>query len=315
METENHTRVTSFILSGMSDLPDYQITLFLVFLTLYLLNLLGNIVMMALIVTDPKLKTPMYFFLCNLSFLDMCFISVTVPKQLASFLSKSKIISYPGCMAQMYFFLAICVNECFLLSIMAYDRYVAICNPLHYVMVMNRMLCSVMVTGCWTISQLHSLLHTLLMSRLSFCRSNIIDHFFCDLQPLLKLACSDVSTNELVMLIEGTMVGMSTFLCILISYICIFSTILGIQSAEGRHKAFSTCSSHLIVVILFFGSAFFTYCQTSSSYNQKRNQLVTVIYTVVTPMLNPFIYSLRNNDVKGALRRAIGRIIRAVQKM
>ncbi|XP_029441664.1 olfactory receptor 1G1-like [Rhinatrema bivittatum] len=315
METENHTSVTSFILSGMSDIPEYQITLFLVFLTLYLLNLLGNIVMMALIVTDPKLKTPMYFFLCNLSFVDMCFTSVTVPKLLADFLSKSKIISYPGCMAQMYFFLAICVNECFLLSIMAYDRYVAICNPLHYVMVMNRMLCSVMVTGCWTISQLHSLLHTLLMSQLSFCRSNIIDHFFCDLPPLLKLSCSDIFTNELVIFIEGAVIGTGTFLCIIISYICIFSTILGIQSAEGRHKAFSTCSSHLIVVSLFFGSAFFTYYRTSSSYNQNKNQLVTVMYTIITPMLNPFIYSLRNNEVKGALKRAIGRRIRHVQKM
>ncbi|XP_029471298.1 olfactory receptor 1L4-like [Rhinatrema bivittatum] len=315
METENHTRVTSFILSGMSDFPEYQITLFLVFLTLYLLNLLGNIVMMALIVTDPKLKTPMYFFLCNLSFVDMCFTSVTVPKLLANFLSKSKVISYPGCMAQMYFFLAIGINECFLLSAMAYDRYVAICNPLHYALEMSRKLCSLIVTGCWTISNLHSILLTLLMCRVSFCKSNIIDHFFCDLQPLLKLACSDVSTNELVMFIEGATVGMSTFLCILISYICIFSTILGIKSAEGRCKAFSTCSSHLIVVIFFFGSAFFTYYQTSSTYNQKRNWWVTVIYTVVTPMLNPFIYSLRNNDVKGALRRAIGRIIRAVQKM
>ncbi|XP_029442563.1 olfactory receptor 1G1-like [Rhinatrema bivittatum] len=312
METENCTSVTSFILLGMSDLPNYRITLFLVFITMYLLNLLGNIVMLVLIITDPQLQTPMYFFLSNLSFVDMCLVSVTVPKLLANFLSKSKIISYSGCIAQLYFYIVMVINECFLLSVMAYDRYVAICNPLRYRMVMSRIFCNLLVASCWTISHLHSLLHTLLISRLSFCKSNIIDNFFCDIPPLLKLSCSDISTNELAIFVEGAMVATGAFLCIFISYIRIISAILNIRSAEGKRKAFSTCSSHLIVVTLFFGSAFFTYYQASSSYNHERNRFMTVIYTIVTPMLNPFIYSLRNNLVKGALRRALGRWKRPV---
>ncbi|XP_030047865.1 olfactory receptor 1F1-like [Microcaecilia unicolor] len=314
MGTKNHTIVSSFILLGMSDLPEHRIILFLVFLALYLLNLLGNIVMITLIVIDPQLKTPMYFFLCNLSFADMCLATVNVPNLMANLFSKSKSISYSGCITQMYFFLATGIAECFLLSAMAYDRYVAICNPLHYTMVMNRKLCSLIVAGCWTISSLHSLLHTLLMSQLTFCGPNTIDHFFCDLPPLLKLSCSDISTNEVVIFIEGAIIGCGTFLCILISsHIHILITILGVRSAEGRRKAFSTCSSHLIVVTLYFGSGYFTYFQPSPSYNHERNRFMTVIYTVVTPMLNPFIYSLRNKDVKGALRRAIGRKLVQVQ--
>nr|XP_033817979.1 olfactory receptor 1F1-like [Geotrypetes seraphini] len=313
MGTKNHTIVTSFILFGMSDLPEHQILLFLIFLILYLLNLLGNIVMITLIVIDPQLKTPMYFFLCNLSFADMCLATVNVPNLLANLFSKSKTISYSGCIAQMHFFITTVVVESFLLSAMAYDRYVAICNPLHYTLVMNRKLCSLLAAGCWTISYLHSLLHTLLMSQLSFCGPNTIDHFFCDLLPLLKLSCSDISTNEIMIFTEGAILGCSSFLCILISYVHILITILGIRSSEGRHKAFSTCSSHLIVVTLYFGSAYFTYLQPSSSYTHERNRVMTVMYTVVTPMLNPFIYSLRNNDVKRALIRTIGRRLIPVQ--
>nr|XP_033818019.1 LOW QUALITY PROTEIN: uncharacterized protein LOC117368452 [Geotrypetes seraphini] len=313
MRTKNHTIVTSFILFGMSDLPEHRILLFLAFLVLYLLNLLGNIVMITLIVNDAQLKTPMYFFLCNLSFADMCLATVNVPNLLANFFSKSKTISYSGCIAQMHFFLITGIAECFLLSAMAYDRYVAICNPLHYTLVMNRKLCNLIAAGCWTVAYLNSLLHTLLMSQLSFCGPNTIDHLFCDLLPLLKLSCSDISTNEIVIFIAGGIVGCSTFLCILISYICIFITILSIRSSEGRRKAFSTCSSHLIVVTLYFGSAYFTYLQPSSSYTHERNRVMTVMYTVVTPMLNPYIYSLRNNDVKGALRRIIARRLISVQ--
>nr|XP_033818031.1 olfactory receptor 1361-like [Geotrypetes seraphini] len=313
MGTKNHTIVTSFILFGMSDLPEHRILIFLVFLVLYLLNLLGNIVMIILIVNDPQLKTPMYFFLCNLSFADMCLATVNVPNLLANFFSKSKAISYSGCITQMHFFLTTGIAECFLLSAMAYDRYVAICNPLHYTLVMNRKLCSLIAAGCWTIAYFHSLLHTLLMSQLSFCGPNKIDHFFCDLVPLLKLSCSDISTNEIVIFIDGAIVGCGAFLCILISYVRILIAILGIQSSEGRSKVFSTCSSHLIVLTLFFGSAYFTYLQPSSSYIQERNRIMAVMYTVVTPMLNPFIYSLRNNDVKGALRRTIGRRLIPVQ--
>nr|XP_033818045.1 olfactory receptor 1361-like [Geotrypetes seraphini] len=313
MGTKNHTIVTSFILFGMSDLPEHQILLFLVFLILYLLNLLGNIIMITLIVIDPQLKTPMYFFLCNLSFADMCLATVNVPNLLANFFSKSKNISYSGCITQMHFFLITGIAECFLLSAMAYDRYVAICKPLHYTLVMNRKLCNLIAAGCWTIAYLHSLLHTLLLSQLSFCGPNTIDHFFCDLLPLFKLSCSDISTNEIVIYMEGSIIGCGTFLCILMSYICIFITIFGIRSSEGRHKAFSTCSSHLIVVTLYFGSGSFTYFQPSSSYTHERNRVMTVMYTVVTPMLNPYIYSLRNNDVKGALRRTIARNLISIQ--
>ncbi|XP_029471672.1 olfactory receptor 1-like [Rhinatrema bivittatum] len=265
--------------------------------------MLGNATIMALIIMDSQLHTPMYFFLNNLSLVDICFTSVTVPKMLQNMMSKSKSISFHGCIVQLYSLFCTGSMECFLLAVMAYDRYVAICKPLHYTLLMNKTSCLLLVAGCWVFTLLHSLLHIIMVMRLSFCGPNTIHHFFCDLPPLLKLSCSDTSINEILIFTEGSLVTMSPFVFIVASYVRIISTILQIHSSEGRYKAFSTCSSHLTVVALFFGTIFFTYFRPTSVNALEKESVVTVMYTVLTPLFNPFIYSLRNNEMKGALKR------------
>ncbi|KFO20376.1 Olfactory receptor-like protein DTMT [Fukomys damarensis] len=272
---------------------------------MYLTTVLGNLLIITLIQLDSHLHTPMYFFLSNLSFSDLCFSSVTMPKLLKNMQSQLPSIPYAGCLAQMYFFLFFGDLESFLLVAMAYDRYVAICSPLHYTSIMSPQLCVCLVVLSWVLTTFHALLHTLLMARLSFCGDNVIPHFFCDMSALLKLACSDTSINELVIFVTGGIILVIPFLLIIVSYARIVSSILKAPSARGIHRVFSTCGSHLSVVSLFYGTVIGLYLCPSANNSTVKETVMSLMYTVVTPMLNPFIYSLRNRDMKGALGRVI----------
>ncbi|XP_032768814.1 olfactory receptor 1361-like isoform X2 [Rattus rattus] len=309
MRSTNQSSVSEFLLLGLSRQPQQQQLLFLLFLIMYLATVLGNLLIILAISTDSRLHTPMYFFLSNLSFVDVCFSSTTVPKVLANHILSSQAISFSGCLTQLYF-LCVSVNmDNFLLAVMAYDRFVAICHPLYYTTKMTHQFCVLMVSGSWVTASLNALLHTLLMARLSFCGDNIIPHFFCDVTPLLKLSCSATNLNELMILTEGAVIMVTPFVCILISYIYITDAVLRVSSPRGGWKAFSTCGSHLAVVCLFYGTVIAVYFNPVSSHSSEKDTAATVLYTVVTPMLNPFIYSLRNNDLKGALRKVVHRKI------
>ncbi|XP_027279846.1 olfactory receptor 1361-like isoform X2 [Cricetulus griseus] len=302
----NQSMVSEFLLLGLSRQPQqHQQLLFLLFLIMYLVTVLGNLLIILAIGTDSHLHTPMYFFLSNLSFVDVCFSSTSVPKVLAIHILRNQAISFSGCFTQLYFLCAFAVMDNFLLAVMAYDRFVAICHPLHYATKMTHQLCALLVVGSWVLSSLNALLHTLLMARLSFCADNIIPHFFCDATPILKLSCSDTHLNELMLLTEGAVIMVTPFVCILISYIHITSAVLRVSSTSGRWKAFSTCSSHLAVVCLFYGTIISLYFNPSSSHSAGSDMAAAMMYTVVTPMLNPFIYSLRNRDMKRALRKVL----------
>nr|XP_033780521.1 olfactory receptor 1L4-like [Geotrypetes seraphini] len=308
-DTENMTMVTEFIILGLSDNPKLQVPLFLVFLLNYLITLLGNLVIITLICADPRLHTPMYFFLSNLSVTDICYTSVIIPKLLGIFLLGFNTISYAGCLAQLYFFMGFASLEIFLLTVMAYDRYVAICHPLRYSLIMNWRVCILMVVTSWIIAFLNSSPTTAFVSLLSFCGSNKIDHFFCDLTPLLKLSSTDTASTQVVILIETTLVSLIPFLLTIISYIYIISAILRIRSKEGRYKAFSTCSSHLTVVSVFYVSVFSVYLTPASVSSLGLGKILSVLYTTVTPMLNPIIYSLRNQEVKNALKKLLEKLL------
>ncbi|XP_053149142.1 olfactory receptor 1L1-like [Hemicordylus capensis] len=309
MGNGNQTKASGFILLGFSTKTGNQGVLFPLFLSIYLLTVLGNLMIILLIRSDTRLlHTPMYFFLSHLSLADLGFASTTVPKALENLLSHTKTITYWGCLTQMYFFVAFGITDSFLLASMAYDRYVAICHPLHYSTLMGHKRCLLLVMGSWLLAHLHSLAHTLLMVRLSFCASREIPHFFCDVQPLLRLSCSSTQPNELLAFTEGSLVIMGPFLFIVVSYALILVAILKVPSAAGKRKAFSTCGSHLGAVSLFYGTVIAVYIRPSSSYCIAKDQVVAVLYTMVTPMLNPFIYSLRNEDVMGAMRRGIKRL-------
>ncbi|XP_030047861.1 olfactory receptor 1020-like [Microcaecilia unicolor] len=314
MEWRNQTTVTEFVLEGLTDQEELSNVLFVLFLTMYSINLLGNGTMISIISGNSQLHTPMYLFLCVLSSVDMCLTSVTVPKMLSNLISGKKTISFSNCFTQLCFFIAFAIEECMLLSIMAYDRYVAVCNPLHYITIMNKKACLSTVFASLIISILHASLHTLLALRLPFCRSNKIQHFFCDLTPLLQLSCKHTSINELVIFTEASVLIIGPFLIILISYICIIKTILKMHSAGGRYKTFSTCSSHFMVVTLYYGSILFMYFRPSSSYSMEKDKIASVVYNVLSPMLNPFIYSLRNKDVKIALKRSLQRKVSIFQR-
>ncbi|XP_069862504.1 olfactory receptor 1L4-like [Dipodomys merriami] len=309
MESKNHSSSTAgFILLGLSSNPHLQKPLFAIFLIMYLVTGLGNALIILAIHSDSRLHTPMYFFLSNLSFMDICFTTVIVPKMLVNLLSETKAISYVGCLVQMYFFMAFGNTDSYLLASMAIDRLVAICSPLHYDVAMSPRRCLLMLLGSCAISHLHALFRVLLMSRLSFCASHVIKHFFCDTQPVLKLSCSDTSSSQIVVMTETLAVIVTPFLCILFSYLRIIITVLRIPSAAGKWKAFSTCGSHLTVVTLFYGSVIYVYFRPLSMYSVVKDRVATVMYTVVTPMLNPFVYSLRNNDMKKGLRKLRDRI-------
>ncbi|XP_070282402.1 olfactory receptor 5AP2-like [Myotis yumanensis] len=306
MAAENCTVFTDFILLGLSGRQDVQQGLFVLFLLVYGITVITNLGMILLINMDPSLHTPMYYFLSNLSFCDVCYSSTISPKMLVDFLSEQKNITYNLCAIQMYFFGAFADVECLMLAVMAYDRYVAICNPLLYTTAMSRSICTQLVTIAYITGFVDSAIHTCLTFRLSFCNSNIINHFFCDIPPLLALSSSDTTLNEIVMFtFIGCVVG-SSIITVLLSYSYIITTILRMNSAEGRHKAFSTCASHLIAVAIFFGTLLFMYFRPSTSYSMDTDKMASVFYTVVIPMLNPLIYSLRNKDVKGALKKAVG---------
>ncbi|CAK7294126.1 Olfactory receptor 1F1 [Vulpes lagopus] len=307
MEGANLTSVTEFLLLGLSENPKQQQLLFILFLTMYLVTGLGNLLIILAIATDPRLHTPMYFFLANLAFVDICFTSTTIPKMLANHVSGHKGIPYAGCLTQMFFFIWFAGIDSFLLAAMAYDRYVAICHPLHYTTSVTPQLCGILVAASWTAAFGNALTHTVLLTRLSFCTHNRVPHFFCDLSPLLKLACSDIFLNNAMVYTMGALPTIIPFVGILVSYTCIFATVLRIPSTKGKQKAFSTCGSHLSVVSLFYGTLIGVYFSPMSSHTAQKDTAAAVMYTVVTPMLNPFIYSLRNSDMKGALGALINR--------
>ncbi|XP_073206646.1 olfactory receptor 8U9-like [Lepidochelys kempii] len=309
MEEGNHSEATEFILSGLTDRPELQIPLFAVFLLIYGFTLVGNGGMILLITIDPRLHTPMYFFLRNLSFCDLCFSSIISPKMLLNFLAKRKSISFTACAVQMYLSIIFADVECLLLAVMAYDRYVAICNPLLYMVTLSRHLCKQLVAGAYTVGVVDSMLNTYFTFRLSFCSSNIINSFFCDVPPLLALSCSDTRINEIVLFVSMCCIQVISFVTVLLSYVYITSTILQIRSAEGRQKAFSTCTFHLTTVVLFYGTLLFMYLRPTSSYSMDTDKVASVFYMLVIPMLNPLIYSLRNTEVKDALKKAMNKLL------
>ncbi|XP_057362554.1 olfactory receptor 8H1-like [Manis pentadactyla] len=305
MGRRNTTQVADFILLGLTESPEVQLVLFLLFLLMYLITVLGNAGMVLVIRLDVQLHTPMYFFLSHLSFLDLIYSTVITPKTLENLLTSTKCISYMSCFTQMYFFVFLSATECFLLSSMAYDRYVAICNPLHYPVVMSTRLCCSLILGSYLFGFMDSIVNVLFVSSLHFCDSNVIHHFFCDVSPILALSCTDTHGVEIMIFIFAGSTLMVSLITISASYVSILSTILKITSTSGKRKAFSTCASHLLGVTIFYGTTIFTYLKPSKSYSLGKDQVASVFYTIMIPMLNPLIYSLRNKEVKNALIRII----------
>ncbi|XP_045433695.1 LOW QUALITY PROTEIN: olfactory receptor 1030-like [Pipistrellus kuhlii] len=305
MSRKNDTVVTEFILLGLTDRAELQPVLFVVFLAIYLITVTGNVSMILLIRADSRLHTPMYFFLSHLSFVDLCYATDVAPEMLVNFLSKSKTISVTGCFIQFHFFIALVITDYYMLTVMAYDRYMAICKPLLYGSRMSRGVCISLVVIPYTYGFANGLVQTILMLRLSFCGPNEINHFYCADPPLLVLACSDTYVKETAMFVVAGANLTCSLTMICSSYIFIFAAILCICSAEGRHKAFSTCGSHLTAVTIFYGTLFCMYLRPPSETSVEQGKIVAVFYIFVSPMLNPLIYSLRNKDVKKAIRKAI----------
>lgn len=301
--------MTEFTLTGMTEQPELQLPFFLFFLGIYVVTVAGNLGMITLIRLSSHLHTPMYYFLSSLSFIDLCHSTVITPKMMVNFVAEKNTISYPECMTQLYFFLLFAISECYMLAAMAYDRYVAICSPLLYNVIMSHRTCFSLVWGVYTIGLVCAFAHTGFLFRIHFCKFDVINHYFCDLFPLLKLSCSSTYVNELVILILSAINILAPALTILSSYIFIIVRILHIRSAEGKSKAFSTCSSHILAVAVFFGSAAFAYLQPSSVSSMDQGKVSSVFYTTVVPMLNPLIYSLRNKDVNVALKKMLDRKI------
>ncbi|XP_057585884.1 olfactory receptor 10AG1-like [Hippopotamus amphibius kiboko] len=299
----NHTTLVDFILLGFSDIPDLQGLLFGVFLIIYMIILMGNSLIIIITKMEPSLQTPMYFFLGNFSSLEICYVSVTVPRLLVDLCRQARNISFLACAAQMYFFLVFGATECLLLTAMAYDRYVAICHPLLYPLLMNRRLCVQLAAGCWGSGIPVHIGFTYLIFSLHFCGSNQLNHFFCDIPPVLKLACGDTFMIEMIIYVVAILVVIIPFMLILGSYVRIIETIPKLPSATGRAKTFSTCSSHLMVVALFFGSGLITYFRPKSSHSIGMGKFLSLFYTIITPMFNPMVYCLRNKDVMVALRK------------
>nr|XP_008525932.1 PREDICTED: olfactory receptor 50-like [Equus przewalskii] len=307
MRRDNESSVSEFLLLGLPIWTEKQGVYYSLFLVMYLTTVLGNLLIILLIRLDSCLHTPMYFFLSHLAFTDISYSSVTAPKMLMNMHTQSQSISYSGCISQVYFFLLFGCLDSFLLTSMAYDRYVAICHPLHYTTIMSQKLCFLLVTVSWVLSCTNALLHTLLLARLSFCGDNILPHFFCDLSTLLKLSSSDTTVNELIIVTVGAVVITLPFIYILVSYGLIGATTLKVPSTKGIGKALSTCGSHLSVVSLYYGAIIGLYFFPSYSESNDKDVIVAVFYSLVTPMLNPFIYSLRNRDMKGALGNVLSR--------
>ncbi|XP_037696057.1 olfactory receptor 10AG1-like [Choloepus didactylus] len=301
----NGSTVMQFVLLGFSDLPNLQGFLFVLFTIIYMIVLIGNSLIIIITRFDPPLRKPMYFFVSNFSSLEICYVSVTLPRILVNLWTQNRSISVLNCGTQMCFFLMLGATECFLLAVMAYDRYVAICNPLHYPLVMNQKMCIQLAVGSWVSGIPVQIGQTCQIFSLHFCDSNQINHFFCDIPPILRLACGDTSVHEISVYVVAMLFGAVPFMLILASYSKIISPILGLPTAQGRAKAFSTCSSRLLVVLLFFGSATISYLRPKSNHSVGIDKLLSLFYTIVTPMFNPMIYSLRNKDVIAALRKLL----------
>ncbi|XP_074142837.1 olfactory receptor 13D1-like [Sminthopsis crassicaudata] len=304
MEKENYTVVTEFYMVGLSNYPSLQMLLYVLCLLMYLVILLGNSILIIISILDPRLHIPMYFFLGNLSFLDICYTSSTIPQMLINFMSEKKSISFIGCALQLFLSLGLGSIECLLLTVMAFDRYVAICNPLRYTIIMNRSLCVQMAVWTWIIGFLNSLIQSILALKMPLCEK-IIDHLTCEILAILKVICGDISLNIFIMIIASIVLLITPLVLIFFSYVFILSTILRIKSTEGRQKAFSTCSAHLTVVILFYGSALFMYMKPKSKDTKLFDELFGLSYWVITPMLNPIIYSLRNKEVKEGVKKVL----------
>ncbi|KAM4690438.1 olfactory receptor 5AP2-like [Rhinophrynus dorsalis] len=303
MSPKNQTVEDGFILLGLSNHPKVKLILFMLFSLIYTTSLFNNCLLIVLTRIARDLQSPMYMFICNLSLLDITFTSVTVPKMLAGLLSERSYISFNGCFTQLYFFHFLGSSECFLLSIMGYDRYVAICHPLQYPQKMNKNTCIQLASSCWITGFAYSFIHTIFTANLSFCHSREVNHFLCDMPPLLKLSCTDTTINMILILGLGGLAAGASFCLTLISYIFIIYTIVQIRSTHGRQKAFSTCASHLIVVSIFYGTIIFMYLRPQSSYSLEHDKMLSVFYNVITPMFNPLIYSLRNKEVKDSVQK------------
>ncbi|XP_008830394.1 olfactory receptor 5B12-like [Nannospalax galili] len=304
---ENNTEVTKFILTGLTDDPDLQIPLFILFLLIYLSTVLGNLGMIGLILLDSHLHTPMYFFLSHLSLVDLGYSSAVTPMVMAGLLSRDKIISHNACGAQFFFFVGFITTESFLLASMAYDRYAAVSKPLHYTTTMTKNTWTGLIIGSYVCGFLNSSIHTGNIFRLSFCKSNVVDDFFCDAPPVLALSCSDTYVSEMVIFFVVGFNVLFSVVIISISYLFIFITILRMRSSDACQKAFSTCASHLTAVSIFYGTVIFMYLQPNTSHSMGADKMASVFYTMVIPMLNPLVYSLRNKEVKGAFLKALGK--------
>ncbi|XP_008072743.1 olfactory receptor 6N1 [Carlito syrichta] len=308
MDSGNWSQVTEFIILGFPQLQGIQTYLFLLLLFIYLTTILGNLLIFLVVCLDSRLHTPMYHFVSILSLLELGYTGATIPKMLVNLLSEKKTISFSGCLLQIYFFHSLGATECYLLTAMAYDRYLAICRPLRYPTLMIPTLCAKIAVGCLLGGLVGPVVELSLVSRLPFCGSNRIQHIFCDFPPVLSLACTDTTINVLVDFVINSCKILATFLLILSSYMQIIRTVLRIPSAMGKRKAFSTCASHLTVVLIFYGSILFMYVRLKKSYSLDYDRALAVVYSVLTPFLNPFIYSLRNKEIKEAMRRQLKRI-------
>ncbi|XP_014650435.1 PREDICTED: olfactory receptor 5AC2-like [Ceratotherium simum simum] len=303
MAEGNKTLVTEFVLTGLTECPGLQVPLFLVFLVTYLTTMGGNLGLMALIWKDARLHRPMYLFLGGLAFADACTSTSVTPRMLVSFLDKSQTMSLVKCITQFYFFASSATTECLLLVVMAYDRYVAICNPLLYPVVMSNRFYTWLISVSYVIGFLHPLIHVSLSLRLTFCRSNMVHYFYCEILQLFKISCKDPSVNALMIFIFAAFIQISTLMTIIISYTRVLFDILKKKSEKGRSKAFSTCSAHLLSVSLYYGTLIFMYVRPASGLAEDQDKMYSLFYTIIIPLLNPFIYSLRNKEVIGALRR------------
>ncbi|XP_016284039.1 olfactory receptor 13A1-like [Monodelphis domestica] len=301
----NETQTFQFILQGFSEHPELRILLFICFFFLYMVALAGNVLIITAIVFNSSLHSPMYFFLFNLATMDIICTSSILPKVLEGLVSEENAISFGGCMAQLYFLTWSASSELLLLTVMGYDRYVAICHPLHYNTMMSKTLCSVLASGVWGLCAFNTAIHTGLMIRLDFCGPNVVTHFFCEVPPLLLLSCSPTYVNTIMIVLADAFYGILNFAMTLVSYSLIISSILKIRTTEGKKKAFSTCSSHLIVVSMYYTAVFYAYISPVSSYSPEKSKLAGVLYTMLSPTLNPLIYTLRNKEVKQALRKIL----------
>ncbi|KAL6034814.1 hypothetical protein STEG23_029254 [Scotinomys teguina] len=310
---ENISEAAEFILVGLTDAPELQVPLFVTFTLIYLITLVGNLGMLVLILLDSRLHTPMYFFLSHLSFVDCVYASAITPKVIEGFLTGDKIISYNACAAQLFFFAAFAITEFFILASMAFDRHAAVCKPLHYSTTMTTSICGLLVSGSYMTGILQSSIHVYFTFHLSFCHSNVVNHFFCDIPALLTLSCSDIYKNEIEVFMVASFNIAFTLSVIVTSYVLIFTAILRMRSAEGRKKAISTCTSHLTTVSIFYGTMTFMYLQPNSSHSMDTDKMASVFYTMVIPMLNPLVYSLRNKEVKNAFKKVAGKALTSLR--